>query len=98
MKYFVILIVVLVVGCGSSDDPPKELFLEGKVLEPGQIVYTKLGNDPAQIRVVYPRSNTVNCRVLSGRHNRDGVFSKDSYEGEYTVVGFYLFELTREKK
>ncbi len=76
---------------------PKQLFLEGKILDSGQIVYTKLGNNPVQVIIIYPRSERVSCRVLSGRHNRDGLVSKDSYKGEYVEVEFNVYELTRKK-
>ncbi len=94
----VISIVWLAIKVNSGEKTDRSLLLEGQPLERGQIVYTKLKGDPVHVISVEESTKKVECRVSSGVHERDGLVSKDSYEGDYAIVEFNLFELTREKK
>jgi len=79
-------------GCCGDHEPEK---VEGKKVERGDILYSKLSGEKVQVISIW--GDSIECRVVSGRKTRDGLVSKDSFVQEYAEVYFKPFELTWEK-
>jgi len=98
MGKYLFIILIFIVGCGTDCDAmrKKASTVGGREAFAGDILYTVLDNEKVQMTGV--DLYQVYCRVKTGRVRRDGIVSKDSYAGEYVIVGFYNHELKWDKE